>query len=139
MSSFAAWGMFIDQYSLCSGSYLVPGTISGPVFTNGGWTFGTTGKYIFTDKVGSHNADAGFQFSSPCNELGAPSDTYGGVTIAPTFQNGFNLGQPTVPLPSNSYNQLEAVLDGKGCAGSSGGCPYDVPIPGTAHHGARNF
>jgi Tfp pilus assembly protein PilX len=130
-SSFAAWGMFIDQYSLCSGSYLVPGTISGPVFTNGGWTFGTTGSYIFTDKVGSHATDAGFQFSSPCNEVAGPSDTYSGTTIAPTFQNGFNLGQPTVPLPTNSYNQLEAVLDGEGCAGAAG-CTLDVPIPGTA-------
>jgi Tfp pilus assembly protein PilX len=113
-SSFAAWGMFIDQYSLCSGSYLVPGTISGPVFTNGGWTFGTTGKYIFTDSVGSANADAGFQFSSSCAQLNSSSDTSGGTTIAPTFQNGFNLGQPSVPLPTNSYNQFEAVLDGIG-------------------------
>lgn len=112
--SFAAWGMFIDQYSLCSGSYLVPGTISGPVFTNGGWTFGTSGNYIFTDSVGSHNADAGYQFSSPCNEVAGPSDSYSGTTIAPTFQNGFNLGQPSVPLPPNSYNQEEAVLDGVG-------------------------
>jgi len=106
--------MFIDQYSLCSGSYLVPGTISGPVFTNGGWTFGTSGNYIFTDSVGSHNADAGYQFSSPCNEVAGPSDSYSGTTIAPTFQNGFNLGQPSVPLPPNSYNQEEAVLDGVG-------------------------
>jgi hypothetical protein len=130
-SSFAAWGMFIDQYNICDGSTLVPGTISGPVFTNGAWNFGTSGKYIFTDKVGSHNADAGYQFSSSCAQVAGPSDTTGGTTIAPTFQNGFMLGQPAIPLPTNSYNQLEAVLDGMGCAGASG-CPLGIPIPGTA-------
>jgi Tfp pilus assembly protein PilX len=130
-SSFAAWGMFIDQNPICSGSILVPGTISGPVFTNGNWTFGTTGKYIFTDTVGSAGGKAGYQFSSPCDQSNSLSDTNGGVTIAPTFQNGFNLGQPTVALPGNSYNQLEAVLDGKGCSGATG-CIFSVPIPATA-------
>jgi Tfp pilus assembly protein PilX len=130
-ASFAAWGMFIDQYNLCDGSTLVPGTISGPVFTNGAWNFGTGGKYIFTDAVGSHNADAGYQFSSGCAPIAGPSDTSGGTTIAPTFQNGFLLGQPSIPLPSNSFNQLEAVLDGMGCAGISG-CPAGIAIPGTA-------
>jgi len=113
-TSFAAWGMFIDQYSICSGSYLVPGTISGPVFTNGAWTFGTTGSYIFTDTVGSASANAGYQFSSACQQVAATSDKYKGVTIAPQFQSTFNLGQPAVPLPSNDYNQKRAVLDGTG-------------------------
>ncbi len=111
--SFAAWGMFIDQSPICNGSTLVPGTISGPVFTNGAWNFGTSGKYIFTDTVGSHNADAGYQFGS-CNQVAGPSDSSGGTTIAPTFQNGFNLGQPAVLLPTDSFSQKEAVLDGVG-------------------------
>ncbi len=38
------------------------------------------------------------------------------MTIAPTFQNGFNLGSPAVPLPPNDFNQEQAVLDGKGVA-----------------------
>ena len=58
-TSFAAWGMFIDQYTICDGSYLVPGTITGPVFTNGSWNFGTSGQYIFTDAVGSHGSQIG--------------------------------------------------------------------------------
>jgi Tfp pilus assembly protein PilX len=118
-ASFAAWGMFIDQYNVCSGSYLVPGTVSGPVFTNGGWTFGTSGSYIFTDTVGSHSTTAGYQFSSKCDSIAASSDscTTGqcrGQSIKPTFQSGFNLAQPTVPLPPNDYSQERAVLDGKG-------------------------
>jgi Tfp pilus assembly protein PilX len=113
-TSFAAWGMFIDQWSICSGSTLVPGTISGPAFTNGSWTFGTTGNYIFTDTVGSAGSNAGFQFSSKCDQLNAPSDKNGSQTIAPTFQAGFQTGQSAVPLPPNDYNQEQAVLDGKG-------------------------
>ncbi len=115
-TSFAAWGMFIDQSPVCNGTTLVPGTISGPVFTNGGWNFGTTGNYIFTDSVGSASPTAGYQFSAACDAASTPSDKKGNQTIAPTFQAGFNMGQPKVPLPPNDYNQEQAVLDGKGVA-----------------------
>ncbi|HEU4415364.1 MAG TPA: hypothetical protein VFT65_11325 [Candidatus Angelobacter sp.] len=117
-TSFAAWGMFIDQWSICSGSSLVPGTISGPAFTNGAWTFGTSGNYIFTDTVGSASSNAGFQFSNKCDSVNASSDKQGNQTIAPTFQAGFQTGQSTIPLPPNDYNQERAVLDGKGTGGT---------------------
>lgn len=110
-TSFAAWGMFIDSSTICDGSTLVPGTISGPVFTNGSWNFGT-GKYTFTDKVGSAGAKEGYQNGS-CLQVAGPS----GNGISPTFQKGLSLGQPTVPLPTNDFNQQRAVLDGKGTAG----------------------
>jgi hypothetical protein len=111
--SFAAYGMFIDQFSLCGGT-LVPGTITGPVFTNGAWNFGTGGPYTFTDPIGSVNQDAGYQFSSGCDSIDGTSDTKGGTTIAPTFAQGFQRGQAAVPLPTNSFNQERAVLDGIG-------------------------
>jgi hypothetical protein len=111
--SFSAWGMFIDQYPVCSGSYLVPGLISGPVFTNGGWTFGTTGSYTFTDPVGSHSPTAGFQFSS-CYTSTAGSMTKSGQTINPQYQGGFLWGQPAITLPPNDFSQKRAVLDGLG-------------------------
>lgn len=110
-TSFAAWGMFIDSSTICDGSTLVPGTISGPVFTNGSWNFGT-GKYTFTDKVGSAGAKEGYQNGS-CQQVAGPS----GNGISPTFQKGLSLGQPTVPLPTNDFNQQRAVLDGKGTGG----------------------
>ena len=112
--TFAAWGMFIDSYNICDGTYLVPGTISGPVFTNGSWNFGSTGQYIFTDSVGSAGAQAGYQFNGSCDQVAGTSDQKGGTTIAPTFQNGFSLNQPKIPLPQNSYNQERAVLDSLG-------------------------
>jgi hypothetical protein len=95
----------------------VPGTISGPVFTNGAWNFSTSGQYIFTDSVGSHSAQAGYQFSSSCDQLAAVSDTKSGTTIAPSFAQQPKWGQNTVPLPTNDYNQQRAVLDGVGTAG----------------------
>jgi hypothetical protein len=114
-TSFAAWGTFIDKSPECDGTTLVPGTITGPVFTNGAWNFGTTGSYIFTDSVGSVSATAGYQFSNKCDEVAGPADTVKNQgTIAPTFESGFNLGQPSVPLPNNDFNQKRAVLDGMG-------------------------
>ena len=119
-TSFAAFGMFIDQYPICSGGTLVPGTITGPVFTNGSWNFGTGGSYIFTDKVGSAGSNFGYQFNgNNCAQSSAASAKSGNTTISPTFQSGYNLGQPTVPLPPNDYNQKQAVLDGKGAASSA--------------------
>lgn len=116
-TNFAAWGMFIDQSPICNGTYLVPGTITGPVFTNGAWNFGTSGSYIFTDQVGSASANAGYQFSS-CYQSSNTSYTSGSQTIHPTFQSGLLLNQPAIPLPTDSFNQKEAVLDGIGNGGS---------------------
>jgi hypothetical protein len=126
--NFAGWGMFIDQYSECDGSTLVPGTITGPVFTNGAWNFGTSGSYIFTDKVGSASSTFGYQFGS-CYSSGASSYKSGAQTIAPTFQSGYTLGAHTVPLPTDSFNQEEAVVDGRGtsCAGVSN-CPSKATL-----------
>jgi hypothetical protein len=127
--NFAAWGMFIDQYTQCNGSTLVPGTINGPVFTNGSWNFGTGGSYIFTDKVGSASPTLGYQFSGSCVGSSALSYKSGNQTISPTFQSGVNLGANKVPLPTDSFNQKEAVVDGQGtgCAGSAG-CPTNATL-----------
>lgn len=118
-TSFAAYGMFINTYNICDGTSLVAGTISGPVFTNGSWNFGTGGSYIFTDQVGSAGSQFGYQFNGKCDQSSATSDKSGNTTIAPTFQAGVNLGAPTVPLPANDYNQKRAVLDGMGSGSSN--------------------
>src|SRR5947209_4695144 len=115
-TSFAAWGMFIDQSPICNGSTLVAGTLSGPVFTNGAWNFGT-GNYIFTDSVGSVNTHSGFQYGSGangCDQFAGTSDTKSGLSTHATFQNGFQQGANSVPLPANDFSQKRAVLDGKG-------------------------
>ena len=135
-TSFAAWGMFIDQYAECGGSTLVPGTITGPVFTNGAWTFGTSGSYIFTDKVGSASPTFGYQFSNQCYTSNTSTDKQGNQTIAPTFQSGYTLGANSVPLPTNSFNQKDAVVDGVGASGSPSNATLNAAlrdVNGTAY------
>lgn len=112
--SFAAWGMFIDQSPICSGSTLVNGTITGPVFTNGSWNF-NTGSYIFTDAVGEAGAKSGASFSDgTCNQASTLPNTHSGQTVNPTFNNTFTSGMAHVTPPPNSFSQMWAVLDGKG-------------------------
>jgi Tfp pilus assembly protein PilX len=122
ITAFSAWGMFIDQATQCDGSTLVPGTISGPVFTNGAWNFGTGGSYIFTDKIGSVSPTFGYQFNNNCDSSSSQSDKSGNQTIAPTFQSGVSLGANAAPLPTDSFSQEQAVIDG------IGGC---LPLPCT--------
>lgn len=111
--SFAAWGMFIGTQTLCGGD-LVPGTITGPVFTNGAWNFSNAGPYTFTDAVGQSGGQAGWDGSSGC--VGSATPTNG---INPTFTGGLLVNQPAVTLPANSFNQEQAVLDGIGIASSA--------------------
>ena len=112
-TSFAAWGMFIDQFAECSAD-LVPGTITGPVFTNGAWTFGNTGSYTYTDKVGSVSPTFGFDKSGSCT--GSSTVPQPGFSV--NFQSSYALGQTSIPLPTNSFNQKEAVVDRLGNTGS---------------------
>jgi len=111
--SFAGFGMFIDQYGLCTGGDLVPGTITGPVWTNGSWNFSNSGSYTFTDTVNQVGAQAGFDNGSCKGGTTVPS----GFNIA--FQKGINFGQKPAPLPTDSFNQKQAVIDGIGSSSTS--------------------
>jgi len=114
--SFAGYGMFIDQYSLCDGTTLVAGTLTGPVFTNGSWNFGT-GQYTFTDNVGQAGPTVGTSTGCPSGTKTLPGNV--------TAQQGLSLSQPKVTLPSNSFNQEQAVLNGKGA--NADGTPAPKP------------
>ncbi len=119
--SFAAFGTFINNFPPCLGP-LVPGTLTGPMFANGAWQFGTMGPYIFTDPVSQTNAKADYWFGSTCIQSPTTSYTRSGQTIKPTFQGGLNFSQPTAPLPPDSFSQKWAVLDSKGCGEGSNIC-----------------
>jgi len=142
--SFAAYGYFVDNYQPCSAP-LVPGTLTGPLFTNGQWQFGTSGSYIMTDPVGQQNANAGYWFGGTCKQSPATSYTYGGQTIRPTFQQGFTPGQAHVNAPTDNFSQEWAVLDGKGCGEGSNVCsdPTSPDPPAVAnadlHNSVRNI
>ena len=124
--SFSAFGGFVSNYPPCLGP-LVPGTMEGPMFTNGAWQFQAGGPYIFTGPVGQANAKADYYIGGNCNQSATASYTSGGVTIAPTFQGGFNLGQATIALPPNDFSQKWAVLDGVGCGEGGSTCGTSVP------------
>ncbi len=78
------------------------------MFTNGSWNFGNSGPYTFTDSVGQVNATAGWD-NGNCTASATPTNG-----IKPTFNGGFNVAQNTIPLPANSFNQEQAVIDGIG-------------------------
>ncbi len=131
-ANFSAWGMFIDQTPICNGSYLVPGTITGPVFTNGAWNFGNTGQYIFTDKVGSASAKAGFQNGGGCDQLTTGNDS--SAHISPTYALQPQWGRPAITLPANDFNQQGAVVDGMGTNGQ----PSSAQKQGALKNTSRN-
>ncbi len=113
LPSFASFGGFIDQYTLCDAG-LVPGTMYGPFFTNGSWNFNNDSSpgYTFENSIGQAGSQVGY-INGGCTE--------GGVTppkgfTAPKFLQGFTIGDPPITVPTDSYNQEEAVLDGKGAA-----------------------
>ncbi len=130
--SFAAWGMFIGTQTPCSTGDLVAGTITGPVFTNGGWTFGNSGPYTFTDDVKQTNPTAGWDGSSGCQFSATPT---GGINPAFDGPNKFLVNQPAVPLPSNSFPQEQAVLDG---IGNSTTAPTPTTMGGILKNAAGN-
>jgi hypothetical protein len=101
--------------------------MTGPFFTNGAWNFGTSGSYIYTDPVSQANARASYWISGRCYQSATSSYTSGGQTIAPTFQQGFNLGANPVALPQNDFVQQWAVIDGVGCGEGGTTCGVTPP------------
>ncbi len=114
LPSFSKWAGFIDNFALCQGA-LVPGTMHGPFFTNQSWNFGNFSNpgYTFADSIGQASTKVGYINGNNC--------TVGGATAprgfrAPTFDKGFDVGANPITAPTDSYNQEQAVLDGKGAA-----------------------
>jgi len=110
---YAIYGGFVTNYTPCSQGWLVPGTMTGPMFTDGAWGFGLGGAYIFTDPVGQHQPNADY-FIGGCVQVAASSYSASGQTIAPQFQAGLQLNQATIAQPPDSYSQKWAAVDGKG-------------------------
>ncbi len=75
--------MFIGTQTPCSTGDLVSGTITGPVFTNGGWTFGNSGPYTFTDDVKQSGETAGWDGSSGCTPSATPTNGINPLSSGP--------------------------------------------------------
>jgi Tfp pilus assembly protein PilX len=117
--SFAYFGAFIDYYQPGIGP-LVPGTMTGPMFTNTAWEFMAaippwTAPYIFTDPVGQVDSQVDY-WDSGWGQHWSSATSYGSGAnlVAPDFEEGLQLNQTPIPLPTNSFNQVESVIDGNG-------------------------
>jgi hypothetical protein len=110
--TFAGYGQFVSNQNSCPGSYLTPGVYTGPSFTNGAWTLGSTSTpYTFTNTLSSVNADI-YYYNSSGRCSGTTTVPISGISA--TFQGGVKLGATAITPPSDSYSQQWAVLDGKG-------------------------
>jgi hypothetical protein len=123
--AFSAFGAFINNYPACGGA-LVYGTMTGPMYANGEWDFGSGGSYTFTDPISQTGANFSWTYSNSsggtsCTST-SPGYSYnnGTTTIAPTFESGYNQNAAAVSLPQNDFSQRWAVLDGMGCGENNG-------------------
>lgn len=133
ISSFSQFGTFIDKQTICD-AVLIGNTagdsITGPQWTNGAWTFGSTYNYNFTDTVSSVSANVGYAFSNgPCNQVNANLDANNGTTISPNFPKGFNHPVTAITLPTDDVNQQSAVITGAGV--NDDGTEAATPTPAT--------
>jgi Tfp pilus assembly protein PilX len=117
---FSIYGAFVTNWNPCTLGWLVPGTMTGTMFTDGSWGFGGGGTYIFTDPVGQADPDASYWVDG-CNL--SPNSSYtapDGETVSPQFQDGFQVNQTPITQPANQFSQEWAVLDGTGCGENNG-------------------
>ncbi|MGO9641018.1 MAG: hypothetical protein ACLP1Y_06930 [Candidatus Acidiferrales bacterium] len=136
--SFAYFGGFVDKYPPCLGP-LVPGTMTGPMFTNDGWEFMAsippwTAPYIFTDPVGQGSPSMNWWDSGWGCHTATTTGPWGSGNnlVNPNFQAGYQLNQPPVTLPTNSFSQEWAVIDGAGCGEGGNMCGNsNSPAPPT--------
>jgi hypothetical protein len=125
--SMSKYGAFITNFTACQGP-LVPGTETGPFFTDGQWNLGNYSNpgYTFNGSV----AQAGAQVSWWSNNNCQNSATMPNGFRAPSYQGGpMQLNANPVVPPTDTYSQAQAVLDGKGdppCTATP--CPTD-PAP----------
>jgi len=131
-AAFSIFGAFVSNWDPCTLGWLVPGTMTGTMFTNGSWGLGGGGGYLFTDPVTQSDAgqvsqigyDAGISFwIDGCNQsTTSPYTAPDGEVASPTFQDGYAVGQNPIAQPTDSYSQNWAVIDGTGCGEGSTTC-----------------
>ena len=127
--AFSAFGAFINSFPACNGP-LVYGTLSGPMYANGQWNFGSGGSYTFTDPVDQTGQYFSyFTSGGSCTNSASVPFKSGGTTISPNFESGYNLSQGAIALPANSYSQQWSVLDGLGCGEHSTTCGNPASLP----------
>jgi Tfp pilus assembly protein PilX len=112
--SFSDFGAFITNFTPCQGA-LVPGTMSGPFFTDGQWNFGNFSSpgYTFTGSIAQAGSQASWINGGNCTNSATPPSGF----RVPSFPSGgLQLNATPVTPPTDSWSQAEAVIDAKGAA-----------------------
>ncbi|HYM07654.1 MAG TPA: hypothetical protein VEU11_13935 [Terriglobales bacterium] len=125
---FSDYGAFITSFTACQGP-LVPGTMTGPFFTDGQWNFGNFAApgYTFTGSIAQQNTVASWINGGSCTNSATPP---AGFRVPAFPSGGLKLGAQAITPPTDSWSQVQAVLDGKGalpCTVSP--CPTTTPPP----------
>lgn len=120
--NFSNYLIFTNTHTAASGAaiwFTSSVTFDGHVHTNTKFRFAY--KPTFQDYVTSVNSHADYYNNGSTRTLNANNN---GTLDAPNFYGGFDRGQPTVPLPTNSYNQQSAALG----LTSTGSAPTNAQI-----------
>ena len=128
--AFSAFGAFINNFPACDGP-LVYGTLSGPIYANGQWNFGSGGSYTFTDPVDQTGQDSSYSTRAAARARIAPP-FLSKVAVPPSAlisSWGITSAKAAIALPANSYSQQWAVLDGLGCGEHSTTCGNPASLP----------
>jgi Tfp pilus assembly protein PilX len=128
--TFAQYLVFANQFLTPSGGaiwFTSDARFDGRVHTNSEFRFAYEPQFL--DKVSSVNTKAYFYNKGSPKELAANNN---GTIDVPQFGGGFQRGAPSVPLPTNSFNQQNAAL-GLTVTGSS---PSNSTINGILGTGA---
>lgn len=121
--NFADYLIFTNTHSSASGAniwFSSSGSFDGRVHTN--TTFRFAYKPTFQDQVTQAAAQAWYYNSGSAIQLNANNN---GTVDVPNFYGGFNRNQPTVALPTNSYNQQASAIR---YATNSGSAPPNSEI-----------
>jgi hypothetical protein len=136
LQNFSAYGAFISNFAAESAP-LVCGTYSGPMWTNGTWNFGVCSggsSYTFAGSVTQVGTQFDYLFNNGWVATSAHSASSGGQTIAPNFEQDVTLGAKALGMPTDSYSQVYAVIDGTGCGENGNVCgstSLTNPSPGS--------
>ena len=108
--SFADYLIFTNTHLSASGNsiwFTSSGSFDGRVHTN--TTFRFAYKPTFQDQVTQNAAQAYYYNTGSPVQLNANNN---GTTDVPNFYGGFQRNQPTVALPTNTYNQQSTAIGG---------------------------
>ncbi len=110
-NSFTDYLIYTNTHTLADGSsiwFSSNTSFDGRVHTNTGFKFAF--RPTFYDLVTSHSSTA--DFNNNGNGVVTANADNNGTIDQPFFYNGFDRSVPTVPLPTNAYNQQNAALLG---------------------------